>query len=74
MLTVGFNNVLSKGTALKGTVAAGTTLGVSIYPQLPSGVVTSAYFPNLPLLVERLRTTGSLAVWFQFAVGIIVIV
>ncbi len=47
MLTVGFNNVLSKGTALKGSVTAGNALGVSIYPQLPSGVVTGAYLSNL---------------------------
>ena len=47
MLTVGFNNVLSKGTALKGSVTTGNALGVSIYPQLPSGVVTSAYFSKL---------------------------
>jgi hypothetical protein len=46
-LTVGFNNVLTKGTALAGSVTAGTALGVSIYPQLPTAVVSSAYLSNL---------------------------
>jgi hypothetical protein len=46
-LTVGFNNVLAKGTALTGSVTAGSALGVSIYPQLPTAVVTSAYLSNL---------------------------
>ena len=46
-LTVGFSNVNAKGTALVGTVTNGSALGVSIYPTLPSAVVTGAYMSNL---------------------------
>jgi hypothetical protein len=46
-LTVGFNNVLAKGTALTGGVTNASALGVSIYPTLPSAVVTGAYMSNL---------------------------
>lgn len=46
-LTVGFNNVLAKGTALTGNVIAGSALGVNIYPILPSAVVGGVYMSNL---------------------------
>jgi len=46
-LTVGFNNVLAKGTALTGNVIGGSALGVNTYPTLPSAVVGGAYMSNL---------------------------
>jgi hypothetical protein len=46
-LTFGFNNVLAKGTALNGTVTGGNALGVTLYPTLPTAVVTGAYMSTL---------------------------
>ena len=74
MLTVGFNNVLSKGTALKGSVTAGNALGVSIYPQLPSGVVTGAYLSNLTAAGGVPPYSWQPPIWFQFTSGTIAIV
>ncbi len=42
-LTVGFSNLLSSGAALSGNVTGATALGATIYPTLPSAVVTGAY-------------------------------
>ena len=43
VVTVGFNNLLAKGTALSGNVVGATSLGATIYPTLPTAVVTGAY-------------------------------
>jgi len=69
-LTVGFNNVLSKGTALNGTVTAGSALGVNLYPTLPSAVPGGTYMATMTAAGGTAPYTWALATGSNLPTGL----